>query len=222
MGGSDEAALSMAIIALVSLAAQHVRPDAEARIYLVNGLPYEERHQPLLELVRRIVTRDFTRRDAANCVAEVAAELDQRIAAGGEPGPPLFLLLLGTQHLRDLRRSDEGGLARGAPAGPAQQFTHILREGPGLGVFTLVWSDTLLAAQRCLDRQGLRDFALRVAFQMNNSDSTTLIDSPIAGKLGPYAALYYNEQLGRIDKFRPYGLPEYNWLAWAVGQLTAH
>jgi hypothetical protein len=135
----------------------------------------------------------------------------------------VYLLLAGVQHLRELRRSDDdvGSFRGGGHASPARMLAHILREGPGLGVFTLAWSDTLGGVQRCLDRQGLREFALRVAFQMNAGDSTTLVDSPLAGKLGPYAALYYNEQLGRLDKFRPYGLPERTWLAWAVGQLTA-
>ena len=222
IGASDDAALGMALTALVSLAAHH-SPAAAMKLYLINGLPFEERHQPLLELASRLLTGSAGRREVSGVVGEVAAEVDRRIGAGSERAGPVYLLLVGMQHLRDLRRTDEdaGSFRGGGLAGPAGQLAKILRDGPGVGVFTLVWSDTLSAVQRCLDRQGLREFALRVAFQMNAGDSTTLIDTPQAGKLGPYAALYCNEQRGRLDKFRPYGLPDPNWLAWAVGQLAA-
>ena len=49
-------------------------------------------------------------------------------------------------------------------------------------------------------------------FQMNAADSTTLIDSPAAGKLGMQRALLYNEESGTLEKFRPYSLPSQHWL----------
>ncbi len=39
---------------------------------------------------------------------------------------------------------------------------------------------------------------------MNANDSSNLIDSPVAGRLGPNRALLYRGDLGTIDKFRPY------------------
>ena len=63
---------------------------------------------------------------------------------------------------------------------PDAQFADILREGPALGVHTLLWCDTLTAFQRMLDRQGLREFNLRVLLQMSATDSSLLIDSPTA------------------------------------------
>src|SRR5262249_18552568 len=50
--------------------------------------------------------------------------------------------------------------------------------------------------------------------------SSTLIDSPAASKLGENRALYYSEEENRIEKFRPYGLPEPGWLE-AVKQRFA-
>ena len=47
---------------------------------------------------------------------------------------------------------------------------------------------------------------------MSSNDSSTLIDSPAAGKLGENRALFYSEEENRIEKFRPYGLPEAEWL----------
>jgi DNA segregation ATPase FtsK/SpoIIIE, S-DNA-T family len=48
---------------------------------------------------------------------------------------------------------------------------------------------------------------------MNVTDSSNLIDSPLASKLGLHRALFFNEEDGRLDKFRPYGLPSESWLA---------
>ena len=63
---------------------------------------------------------------------------------------------------------------------------------------------------RTFDRNGLREFEIRVLFQMSANDSSTLIDSPAAGKLGANRALFYSEEENRIEKFRPYGLPDPN------------
>jgi hypothetical protein len=47
---------------------------------------------------------------------------------------------------------------------------------------------------------------------MSANDSSSLIDSPAAGKLGPNRALFFSEEENRIEKFRPYGLPDQAWL----------
>ncbi len=52
---------------------------------------------------------------------------------------------------------------------------------------------------------------------MNAEDSANLIDTPAASKLGAYRALLYSEEEGRLEKFRPYGVPSEEWLGW-VGE----
>ena len=64
------------------------------------------------------------------------------------------------------------------PASPAEHLGTLLREGPPLGVHTLVWCDTLNNLNRTFDRQALREFEIRVLFQMSANDSSNLIDSP--------------------------------------------
>jgi hypothetical protein len=58
----------------------------------------------------------------------------------------------------------------------------------------------------------MREFDHRVLFQMSATDSSNLIDSPAANKLGFYRALAYSEEQGVIEKFRPYALPPADWL----------
>ena len=53
---------------------------------------------------------------------------------------------------------------------------------------------------------------MRVLFQMSAADSSTLIDLPLAGKLGPQRACS-SARTGPLEKFRPYGA--------AVGRVAA-
>jgi DNA segregation ATPase FtsK/SpoIIIE-like protein len=80
--------------------------------------------------------------------------------------------------------------------------------------------NTLNNLQRALDRQGMRELALRVALQMSVADSSNLIDRPEASRLGLYRALFASEDEGRLEKFRPYGLPAEGWLAEVKQQLA--
>jgi DNA segregation ATPase FtsK/SpoIIIE, S-DNA-T family len=38
--------------------------------------------------------------------------------------------------------------------------------------------------------------------------------------LGVHRAILYDEGQGRMEKFRPYGLPSAQWLAWVKEQLA--
>jgi DNA segregation ATPase FtsK/SpoIIIE, S-DNA-T family len=163
-------------------------------------------------------------RDTAEILAEITAELNLRQEHSQESGPPIYLFLYNLSRFRDLRRDEDFGFSsygNDKPANPAKQFQNILREGPSLGIHTIVWCDTYNNVTRFLDRQGLRDFEMRVLFQMNSTDSSNLMDTPDASRLGTHTAIYYDEGQGRMEKFRPYGLPSDEWLAWVKTQFNA-
>ena len=61
---------------------------------------------------------------------------------------------------------------------------------------------------------------MRVPFQMSANDSASLIDSPKASLLGLHRALFYNEQEGYLETFRPYSLPASEWIEEAGRNLT--
>jgi hypothetical protein len=139
--------------------------------------------------------------------------------------PSIYLLAYDLQRFRDLRRQDDdfSFSRRGedkAPS-PSKQFASILREGPTHRVHTIVWCDSLNNLNRTFERQMIREFDMRVLFQMSAGDSSTIIDSPVASKLGVNRAIYYSEEDAVAEKFRPYGLPTDDWLAWVRDQLNA-
>ncbi|HEY2341768.1 MAG TPA: hypothetical protein VGH90_02005, partial [Chthoniobacteraceae bacterium] len=61
-------------------------------------------------------------------------------------------------------------------------------------------------------RKALTEFEMRVVFQMSANDSASLIDSPKASNLGLHRALYYNEHDGTLETFRPYSVPDADWI----------
>jgi hypothetical protein len=224
VGQQDESALGILTVAIVGLAAQ-VAPEGGTRFYIVDGTPADSPHAGYLSRLPAVLpnpVRVVPWRDVPAMMTELSTELERRQKASDEEAPPIYLVLYGLQRLRDLRKQeDDFGFGRRGdePPSPAQQFATLLREGSALGMHTVVWCDTLNNLQRALDRQSLREFEMRVLFQMSVSDSSNLIDTPAAGKLGLHRALYYSEEEGRLEKFRPYGLPSEEWLDWVRQQL---
>jgi hypothetical protein len=233
VGQQPEAALGVLATCLVSLAAQHpatgVAGDGDGRTatryFLLDGTPPDS---PDAGYWRRLAdhfphdVQTAGPRDAARLIAELDEEVTRREAAGADEAPAWFLIVYDLGRFRDLRKAeDDFGFGESKGSTPAKQFAHVLREGPALGVHVLVWCDTYNNLTRMLDRQGVRDFEIRVLFQMSGTDSSNLIDSPAAGRLGVHRALLYSEEEAQLEKFRPYGRPDPQWLAWVKSQLAA-
>ena len=55
-------------------------------------------------------------------------------------------------------------------------------------------------------------FAVAYYADQRKHSGRSLIDNPKASTLGLHRALYYNEQEGHLETFRPYALPTTEWL----------
>lgn len=161
---------------------------------------------------------------AGAVVAEIAADVvrrrDERQAA-----PPVFVLIDDISRFRELRKSDDdfgfGGFDREKTVSPGQLFAAVLRDGPAVGVHVIVWCDSYNNVERWFSRQLLREFEMRVVFQMSAGDSSNLIDLPAASRLGTNRAILYSDERGTSEKFRPYGPPSQEWLDWLRHKLRA-
>jgi hypothetical protein len=233
VGQREEAAA--AIMAAILLAAAAQRPPIEgtsqgacARFYVFEspraGVDSARTLGGLSSVVPH-ATRVVSRRDIPEALGELAAEVDRRQAGDEGKYSDVFVFINDLARFRDLRRdesaSDFSFTAEAKKTTPDKQFHQITRDGPGVGVFTIVWCDTVNNLNRSIDRQGLREFDLRVLFQMSPNDSSLLADTPVASKLGPQLGLLVNEESGVLEKFRPYAWPAAEWLAWVTQQLRA-
>ena len=213
VGQRDEAALAMFQMSLLAIAAQ----SPASPIMVLDGSPVDSpwagRLAATLERLPN-PTRSVVWRDVETAINDLAEDVALRSADHDPDRPPAFLLIFGLQRFRMLRAVDDFSFSADpdAPPKPDKQFADILRDGPPHGVHTLAWCDTATNLNRTLERQGLREFEMRVLFQMSSADSTTLIDVPSATKLGMQRALYYNEELGLLEKFRPWSLPHDQWV----------
>ena len=159
-------------------------------------------------------------RTAPDVIQRLADEVDRRLASGEQLADPVFLVIDNLARFRDLKKSEDFSFEEDG-AGVGKQLTKVLREGPNVGVHAIVWCDSYNNVNRWLDRQTLRDFDVRVLFQMSAADSSNLMDSPAASRLRAHLAIAYSEEQGHAEKFRPYGLPTAEWLAWVAERLSA-
>jgi hypothetical protein len=174
----------------------------------------------MLPSITRVVPQQTTiveYRAVPEAIAELHTEMQRRLNEHHTDAPAIFVVIYGLQRYRALRKSEDAGFSFSASDEEKKpeadkQFTELLREGPSLGIHVITWCDTPAAVERTLDRTSMREFDNRVLFQMSASDSSNLIDSPAANKLGFHRALAFSEEQGVLEKFRPYAMPDKAWL----------
>jgi hypothetical protein len=217
IGQYDEPAMAMMVSMMLSVAAQ--RPPGSAVFYVMDGTPADSALAGAFRQVAAVLPHEVKHveyRSVPQAMNEIATEVQRRQESEPANAPDVFLFVYALQRYRALRKSDDGfsfsaSEEEKAPD-PGKQFAEVLREGPPNGVHVIAWADTAVALERTLDRQSMREFDNRVLFQMSAADSSNLIDSPAANKLGFHRALAYSEEQGVVEKFRPYGLPDPAWL----------
>jgi DNA segregation ATPase FtsK/SpoIIIE, S-DNA-T family len=230
VGRDDKASLGVMATSALALGAQAVSTGTNSTtIYVLDGsLPNADSAQSWRQLTSvwkpaetpafdglgdpGQVIRVISPKETATVINEIIVELHRR---ADEPGPPVFLYVYDLARFRDLRKSeDDFGFTSGSDKGAntAQLFSEILREGPAVGIFTLAWVDSYQTAQRWLARDQMNRFEYRVLFAMNANDSSSLVDSPLAGRLGENRALLYRGDTGTLEKFRPFSTPTSGWL----------
>jgi hypothetical protein len=162
------------------------------------------------------------RRNRDRAYGDVLAEIGARVTHQNFTAPPVLVVVNGLGAGPEAA-TDAGTRPGSAPAvaedvaprglDPVAALERIVREGPEVGVHTLVWTDRLASLGPHLSRVALREFALRAVMQMPAEDSALLIDSPQASTLGPHEALLYDEDAGRLAPFRPYELAGVDFMA---------
>jgi DNA segregation ATPase FtsK/SpoIIIE, S-DNA-T family len=226
VGQNEEAAMAMTALSLVSLAAQ-LSPKL-ASFYLLDGTPADAQKHGYLAGVTAALphrTKVIDYRAVPAVIHEIAAEMARRQATEASNPPAIFVFVFGLQRYRTLRKSEESfGFSSSdeeKPIDTGKEFADLMRDGPANGIHILTWIDTATALDRAVDRGSMRELDNRVLFQMSATDSSNLIDSPAGNKLGVNRALAYSEEQGSMEKFRPYAMPNAQWLAEVKEKLTA-
>ena len=228
VGGQEPLALGILASSVVALAAQ--QHTGEARWTVLDGTRPESSEQGAWSEIAAALPCDVQLvcpREAGVAVTTLADEVVRRGKSPHQHDPPHFLVIHDLAQFRELRLTEEDfgfttshGTNGKTPA-VDKRFRDLLRDGPAVGIHVLVWADSYNSLTRVIDRLTLRELDYRVALQMSAGDSTSLIDSPAASRLGEHRAILYRDDLGSQTKFRPYGRPTAEWLAWVGEQLAA-
>jgi hypothetical protein len=217
VGQREEATLAMLTVSLVSLAAQY--PAGAARVILLDVSPPGSAERDYLERVLKAIPQPYELvrpGQVADVMADLDAERKRRAEdPNSESAPPVFLFIHELQKFSRLRYEEDFSFSSGDDSGavnPAAVLNSLLSEGARLGFHIVATCDGYNNASRYVSRKALSEFELRVLFQMSANDSASLIDNPRASLLGLHRALLSNAQEGYLETFRPYALPEPEWL----------
>ncbi len=197
--------------------------DKLPQIFAIDGSrPDDEFAAQLPKLIRLLnpESQIGDLRTSVDIVKLVHQELELRTSGADTNLPPVFFVLSQLARLRDLRKGDE--FAFGGSDDEAQKpdvmLQEILRDGPSVGIHTIVWIDNWNSLSRWIARQSMHDLEIRILMQMSSNDSNNLIDSPIANRLDAHVLLVYDEAAGSMRKFRPYRMSDPAAIAtWARG-----
>jgi len=177
---------------------------------LTEFLPHE------MEVVSRLGVLDAFR----DLAAEVQRRLDEQIL----DAESVFVVIRDLARFREIRRNENDfgfSMSGEQEASPAQQLVTILKDGPTVGIHAVIWCDSLTNLQRTFERGTLKEFELRILFQMSGTDSSQRGENPAAGRLGQQRALFVQEETGTLEKFRPYQFPSDEWLTNLSTRLRA-
>jgi energy-coupling factor transporter ATP-binding protein EcfA2 len=224
VGQREDLGTALLAMSMVTLAAAHDPHQGGAmgragRFVLLEPAIADEKPDILLEQLKNHLPHEVEvvgRLATGQAVEALAAEVKRRLDNQILDGESVFVVVRDLARYRDLRKSEgDFGFSFGGgekKASPSENFMTVLRDGPTVGIHSIIWCDSLTNLQRTFERNAIKEFELRVLFQMSSSDSSQLVDSPLASKLGPQRALFIHEETGTLEKFRPYAFPKPEWL----------
>jgi S-DNA-T family DNA segregation ATPase FtsK/SpoIIIE len=148
-------------------------------------------------------------RDSEAEMARLCEIINQRGDEASDVAP-IVVLLDPVERFRDLRQDESFNFSLDSPGavGGGVALQNVLRDGPPANVFVFLVCGSAETFSRWLPRASQHDLELRILGQMNQSDSSLLIDSPIASDLSAATMLLYDDAGGRACKFRQCDLPD--------------
>ncbi len=195
-------------------------PDSEGlMVWIFDGSPPDAIYAGRLTAFANDLPHQITRVTARNADTELQ-RLGEILASrsDGVRQDRATILLLGLEpnRISSIRPAEDDfsfSMDENAAATPDRVLADVLREGPVVGIHSMLWFDGLNNVNRGLSRASQREFGIKILFQMSANDSGQLIDSTAAADLGPGRAILHREETGVIEKFRPWAMPDDEWLA---------
>jgi len=211
IGQSVERSVSLLSIAMISLSAQY--PPDQVEFVVLDPHASEAGGGAIFHRLAKILPNRIRvggPAEVAELMTSLADELTARAPTSGRDAPEIFLLVHDLQRFKALRPEDDFKFSldddASSTASASKVFADLLGEGGPCGMHVLAATDTWNNVSRWIPCKLMAEFEMRVLFQMSANDSANLIDSPAA------TALFFNEHQGTLETFRPYAMPDPDWL----------
>lgn len=146
-------------------------------------------------------------RQVKETLQEIKQEIEKRLSGESNDNTNVYLCFFSFQRGRMFRQDNYENSDNGAA------LSYILKDGPDVGVFTLLQTDTMDNLYKNMDMNLTSEFSQRIASQMNEDNSVKVIGNQKASKLGNNRAWYYDDNENKMIKFKPYELPTFSWVS---------
>ena len=215
IGGVPSVAKAMTFYAMVSAIAGHT--EKACNVILMNFMMDDDPIQGVFQSDMYAAISEYCNLQEVKSPEEVKDYLqfvkDEVIdARKNDPSLPLTHFFINIFEFQRGRMFDGTGSRGDMQSECARLLEYILKNGPMVGVFTILQVDNLANLGR-LGYNAQNMFCHRVALQMSEQDSEKIVSSSAANKLlvlnrpaTNYRALYYNNVNNSISKFKPYRL----------------
>ncbi len=209
VGSEDQAAASVLHAVTCSFVRQY-KGSGQPTIYALQGAkPTDGRALELPNLWKQLPCQVQVAdlRSADDTLAQLADILKSRTESEADYSKnPILVNIIQMGRFRTLRRDDDfslGGFGESAPS-PDKCLEELLRDGPSQNIHVVAWMENYSTVSRWLSRSSLREFEVRALMQMSANDSTNLIDTVAASRLGENVMLIHDEATGQSQGFRPF------------------
>jgi hypothetical protein len=213
----EKEGIGMLTTAVLSIAAQ--LPPASAKFFVLNYSTAESEWNEIPDQLADELPHSVEmlgRRDLPGFLEGQIETINRRIDTNRGEKPSIFIVIQALHRVRDLRIEESSSYRRSEEKrlSPQEMFATVLRDGPEAGIHVLAWCDTCASMNRILDRKSASEFSMRVAGPMTAEDSNRLVYDTSAAHLDkPHRAVFFDEERpGRVERFRPYAIPDLAWI----------
>ncbi|GHV55836.1 hypothetical protein FACS1894182_01030 [Bacteroidia bacterium] len=207
IGGEQDVAQKIAIYASMSMMDMH--KDNTAQFCFFN---FMEQSDPQAALPADYFSAanfdmDFpaTAEEVTVCLTDIVNDINARKTNYSNTTSNIYLSFYAFQRAQMFKKVNDYNLSE-----EGKLLDYILKNGPLVGVYTVLQIDKLDNLKRALDSP-LANFSHRIALQMDENASQSITNSSAASKLfvmnrpsSKYRAYYYNNDRNILAKFKPY------------------
>lgn len=213
IGGQPNVAKGIAYHTLLSEVAGH--NEKSCNVILMNFMMEDDPMQSVFKTQMFSVISDFCNIQESQTTEDVLDDLkfikEEVIdARKADPSLPLSHFFINIFDFQRARMFDGVGSRGDMQSECAQLLEYIMKNGPMVGVFTILQVDNLANLNRlCYGAQNM--FCHRIALQMSEQDSDKIVGNQAANRLlvlnrpaTNFRGLYYNNVNNSVTKFKPY------------------